>query len=248
MLAVQPEIILVNHTFTGHIEEHQRQRRLALVLEDELEDERLLHFFLLGRGQQITSLKQRLFVQRPELAADLGIQRHAGGIKMPCRRMLQRMDQRGHIHRLPDLGSADNRNDVARYLACGYWQLIMAGRTEPSARQHPVAVGEPGQHMIRIVVVFLRNISRIQNRFHIIHRIEPEALAVLVQGIILAQRVILIILTAVHSPENDFLRLELREAVRAHNIIKERPRLRLVFLHKAAEKRHLLSSQRFVVV
>ncbi|MNE62326.1 hypothetical protein D3C80_1575990 [compost metagenome] len=102
--------------------------------------------------------------------------------------------------------------------------------------------------MVRVMMVFFRNVRRIQNRFHIIHRIEPEALTVFIQSVILAQRVILIILTAVHGPENDFLRLEFREAVRAHNIIEKRPRLRLVFLHKAAEKRHLLSSQRFVVV
>ncbi|MNN17470.1 hypothetical protein D3C81_1306600 [compost metagenome] len=245
MLAVQPQIVLIDHAFTGHIEEHQRQRRLALILEHKLEDKRLLHLFLLGRGQQIAALKQRFFVQRAELAADLGIQRHAGRVKMPGRRMLQRMDQRGHIDRLPDLGSTDDRNNVARHLAGRYRQLVMAGRAEPSTCQHPVAVSNPGQHMVGVMVVFFRNIRRIQNRFHIIHRIKAEALAVFVQRIIFTQRIVLIVFTAVHRPENYFLRLKLCEAVRAHNIVKKRPRLRLVFLHKAAEKRHLSSSRAF---
>ncbi|MNC26979.1 hypothetical protein D3C75_751320 [compost metagenome] len=242
MLAVQPEIILIDHPFTGDIEEYERQRGLGLILEHKLENKRLLHFFLLGRSQQIPPLEQRFFVQRAELAADLGIQRHAGRVKMPCRRMLQRMDQRGHVHRLPDLGSANDRDNVARHLARSHRQLIVAGWTEPSAGKHTIAVRKTGQHMIGIVVVLLRDIRRIQDSLHIVNRIEAEALAVFVQRIVFTQRIILVILAAVHGPKHHILRPEPGEAIGTDNIIKKRPRLRLILFLKPVKKRHLLSS------
>ena len=59
-----------------------------------------------------------------------------------------------------------------------------------------------------------------QHRLHIIDGIESEPLPVSVQHLVLAQRIILIVLAVMGRPEDDLARLELAEAVRAHNIVK----------------------------
>ncbi|MNY15014.1 hypothetical protein D3C86_1482060 [compost metagenome] len=99
MLAVQAEIILIHHTLACHIEEHQRQRRLGLIFEYELENKRLLHLLLLRGSEQVSALEQRLLIGGAELPADLGIQRHTGRAKVIGCLMLERMNQRGHIYR-----------------------------------------------------------------------------------------------------------------------------------------------------
>ena len=148
---------------------------------------------------------------------------------MICRRMLQRMNERSHIDRLAHLRSTDDRDNVAWHLPGGYRKLIVAFRAQPSARDDAVTVIQSNQYVIRINVLLLRYVARTDNRFDIIHRIQPKAFTVPIQLIIFPKRIVLVILSVVGSPEDNLFRSKLTETVRAHNVIEQRPWLRLRF-------------------
>ncbi|MNJ32384.1 hypothetical protein D3C77_270490 [compost metagenome] len=220
MLSLQSKIVLIHHTFTCDIKKDQRQRRFRLILEHELENKRLLHFLLLRGGQQIAALEQRLLIHRAEFAADLRIQRHAGRVEMIGRRILQRMDQCSHVHGFSYLGSADDRNDVARHFSCRHRQLIMAMRAQSATGHLAITVIQSDQDMIRINQMLWRNIMRTQHSLHIIDDIQAEPLAVSVKHFILAERIIFIVITIMGRPKDDLTWRELTEAIGADYIVK----------------------------
>ncbi|MNJ63028.1 hypothetical protein D3C77_588920 [compost metagenome] len=114
----------------------------------------------------------------------------------------------------------------------------MAARAQPAPRHLAIAVVQPNQNMIGINQMLRRNVLGTQYRLHIIDDVQSEALPVSVQHFVLAQRIILIILAVMSRPEDDLIRRELAEAVRADNIVKQRPRLGLWFPFEQIKQAH----------